>query len=381
MRLPAFRPRVFYNPQGRYLRCLVRDKLIRATPEETVRQRVLAWLTREKRLAKGQLKLEDNLSYANRSRGRPDISVYDDSGKCRLIVEVKRSEDVAGYDALSQAQRYARRLAVTEVWVTNGDRHSFARRTPSGAWREVWGSRILRAESLGRLKASQIPNPKNKKGVGRYLRLFPEFRALEREKLECLLTLRKLLQQPGHFFKLPYSHNGLHIIADRDMSSLSFQTPGGRHSGNYRIFLVATEGRVETAAVGVNLWWPANAILCVGFLKEDRKHHALQLQLTGCRRQRNGSFDIYHHGMIGGRSMPTQLVFEAIRDYGRDDLLHTDSEGRTRVYLGRLPSFSGMTWRNSRAFLSNLLDYAIIRTNLREGRPYHRDGENGTRVR
>src|SRR3972149_144949 len=199
VRLPAFRPRVFYNPQGRYLRCLVRDKLIRATPEETVRQRVLAWLTREKRLAKGQLKLEDNLSYANRSRGRPDISVYDDSGKCRLIVEVKRSEDVAGYDALSQAQRYARRLAVTEVWVTNGDRHSFARRTPSGAWREVRGSRILRAESLGRLKASQIPNPKNKKGVGRYLRLFPEFRALEREKLECLLTLRKLLQQPGHF--------------------------------------------------------------------------------------------------------------------------------------------------------------------------------------
>ncbi len=112
MRLPTFRPRIFYSRQGRYLRCLVRDKLVRATPEEAVRQRVLAWLIREKRLSKGQLKLEDNLSYANRRRGRPDIAVFDDSGKCRVIVEVKRSEDVAGYDALRQAQRYARRLAV-----------------------------------------------------------------------------------------------------------------------------------------------------------------------------------------------------------------------------------------------------------------------------
>ncbi len=374
MRLPIFRPRIFYNRQGRYLRCLVRDKLVRATPEETVRQRVLAWLIREKRLAKGQLKLEDNLRYANRHRGRPDISVCDDSGKCRMIVEVKRSEDVAGYDALRQAQRYARRLVVREVWVTNGDRHSFARRAASGTWREVRGSRILIAQDLGRLKASRIPNPSNQKGVGRYLRLFPEFRALDREELECVLTLRRLLQQPRHFFRLPYSYNDLHIIADRDMSPLSFQTPGGRHSGNYRVFLVATEGRVETAAVAVNPWWPDHAILCVGFLKEDRKHHALQLQLTGCRQRPNGSFDVYHHGMIGGRSMPAKLVFEAIRDRGREDLVHSDSEGRRRVYLGRLPSFSRMTWRNSRVFLANLLDYAIIRTNLREGRPYRRNG-------
>jgi hypothetical protein len=128
MKLPAFRPRIFYSREGRYLRRLVRDKLVRATPEEAIRQRVLSWLIREKRLAKGQLKLEDNLSYADRRRGRPDISVCDDSGRCRVIVEVKRADDMAGYDALRQAQRYARRLAVTEVWVTNGERHAFARR-------------------------------------------------------------------------------------------------------------------------------------------------------------------------------------------------------------------------------------------------------------
>jgi len=61
VRLPPFRPRIFYSRRGRYLRRLVRDKLIRATPEEKVRQRVLAWLIRTKRLTKFQLKLEDNL--------------------------------------------------------------------------------------------------------------------------------------------------------------------------------------------------------------------------------------------------------------------------------------------------------------------------------
>lgn len=300
LKLPAFHPRVLYSHRGKLLRCLARNQLVRATPEEIVRQRVLNWLIREKRLAKGQLKLEDSLTYADRTRGRPDVVVCDEDGRCRLIVEVKRSTYVAGHDALNQAQRYARRLAVSEVWVTNGDRHSFARKTRSGIWRPARGS----------------------------------------------------------------------VIEDRDLSPLTFRTPGGTHTSDYRVFLVATEGRVETAAIGVNAWGPNHAILCVGFLKENRKHHALQLQLDGCEMRTGSEFEIYHHGVIGGRAIGAETVFEAIRDHGRDDLIQKDTDGRTQVYLGRLPGFSSMTWRASKAFLSNLLHYAIIRTNLREARPY-----------
>lgn len=370
LKLPAFYPSLLYSRQGKLLRCLVRDQLVRATPEEIVRQRVLQWLMREKRLAKGQLKLEDSLTYADRTRGRPDVVVCDEDGTCCLVVEVKRATHVAGHDALSQAQRYARRLAVSEVWVTNGDRHSVARKTRSGSWQVARASAVLGTADLGQLRAEHIPDPKNRRAVDAYLLKNRRFHGLQGSKLTCLLTLQKLLQQPRSFFKFPYSSRGLHLIADRDMSPLTFRTPGGPHTSDYRVLLVATEGRVETGAIGVNAWGPHHAILCVGFLKENRKHHALQLQLDGCEMRSGGEFDIYHHGMIGGRSIGAETVFQAIRDHGRDDLIQKDANGRTRVYLGRLPGYSSVTWRASRAFLSNLLHYAIIRTNLREARPY-----------
>jgi hypothetical protein len=374
--LPRYHPTVLYGRRGKQLRCLARDQLVRATPEERVRQRVLSWLIREKRLAKGQLKLEDSLSYADRTRGRPDIMVCDEDGRCQLIVEVKRADHVAGHDAQKQARRYALPLEVNEVWVTNGERHSFARRSRSGEWSEVKRSKVLAADNLGQLRPERIPRPGHRRAVEAYLKRNRRFRGLRGDTLACFLALQALVQQPRGFFKLPYHFRGLHLLSDRDMSPLTFPTPMGWHTSDYRIFLVATEGRVETAAIGVNPWGARRAILSIGFLKGNRKHHALQLQLDGCERREDGGFDVYHHGVIGGRTIGADVTFAAIRDHGREDLLCNDSDGRPRVYLGCLPSPSRMTWQTSRALLSNLLHYAVIRTNLREARPY-RAGDTG----
>jgi hypothetical protein len=190
-----------------------------------------------------------------------------------------------------------------------------------------------------------------------------------------LLALEKFVYSSRGFFRLPYSHDGVHILEDRGYSSLSFHTPGGNWDSAYRLFLVGTEGSVETVAIGTNPWGVKreDAILCVGFIKKKRKHHALQLQLRQHCEARGNGFDVYHDGRMGGRSRKISEVLQAVRDEGRDDLLkEVKREGKTKtmVYLGRLPSYNRMTWRAVRPFLANLLHYSLIRTNLREGHPY-----------
>jgi hypothetical protein len=193
------------------------------------------------------------------------------------------------------------------------------------------------------------------------------------DTLDCALTWQRLIQASGDFFKLPYSRGGLHILEDRGLTRLTFHTPGRGpgHTTWYRVFLAATEGRVETIAVGVNSWNPDQAILSVGFLKEARKHHALQLQLSKCPRRPDGAFDIEHHGRMGGRSIASAVVRAALEDAGRDDLLRVDGpDGKVTILLGILPQPSRLSWRTSAVLLSNLLHYAVVRTNLREHLPY-----------
>ena len=55
--LPDFHPVVTHGTQAT-VQCLIRDKAVRATPEERVRQRVLHWLVHGKRWGKDNLRLE-----------------------------------------------------------------------------------------------------------------------------------------------------------------------------------------------------------------------------------------------------------------------------------------------------------------------------------
>lgn len=262
-----------------------------------------------------------------------------------------------------------------DLWLTNGEDHAFLHCSlPGGAWKRVLRSSWLNERLRGGSRLHRVPAPPNTSRVREYLRWAGFSTRLSPDIIEPLLTIEKLVYQPKGFFRLPCSRNGLHILEDRGISPLSISTPGGVHTSDYRVFLVATEGRVETAAIGVNPWDSRRAILCVGFLKENRKHHALQLQLGGCLRRPDGSFDVHHHGRMGGRTQPVARVFEAVQDHGRDDLLRADRGGGMQVHLGRLPPFRKLTWRSVRPFLANLLHYAIIRTNLREGRPYRGSG-------
>ena len=62
--LPEFHPVVTHGT-GDTIQCLVRDKAVRTTPEERVRQRVLHWLIHDKGWRKEDLRLEKSYAWVS----------------------------------------------------------------------------------------------------------------------------------------------------------------------------------------------------------------------------------------------------------------------------------------------------------------------------
>ena len=106
--LPDFDPVVTHGTEAT-VQCLIRDKAVRATPEERVRQRVLHWLVHNKGWSKENLRLEQSYQWVSdpaRTRIRSDIELLDD-GDVLIIVECKRSDVPLDERVDQQAIEYA----------------------------------------------------------------------------------------------------------------------------------------------------------------------------------------------------------------------------------------------------------------------------------
>lgn len=359
--LKAYRTPISMDGTRRYLRCVVRHRNIVASAEEVVRQTVLLFLKMELKVPVTLMLVEDRIEYSNGSYGRADVVLMGSNDKPILVIECKEPGILLGYNVMQQAIRYAQVRRVREVWLTNGVDNKYYRKTKPGYWESV-----QELEALSRVPrdGQTIPSPPVD---GRGLQKFKLDRLKSRMLTQFAVSaLHLILAKPG-FYQLPWSHKGVHLLEDRGLSDLSIKTPVGRWNSTYRLFLVASEGRVITAGVGLNRWADGGLILCVAVLKENRTHHALQLNVSRYVEESDGTFQVYHDGIMGGRSIRKDLVINAVYESCRDDLIGKDG----RLYLGAVPSVAGdVSWRNSRELMGNLLHYALIRTELREANKY-----------
>lgn len=100
----------------------IRNKYVAMTPEEWVRQNFLQYLIREKQFPKTLLSIERQLSLYQMSV-RPDIVVYNNQGKPRLIVECKAPDVKISQQTFNQIAKYNITLRVDYLIVTNGMNH------------------------------------------------------------------------------------------------------------------------------------------------------------------------------------------------------------------------------------------------------------------
>ena len=110
----------------------LRKKWVARTPEEVVRQDVIAWLRNVKGFPETLMESEYDFLY-NRRHYRADILVFDRQLQPHLLVECKAPGVPLDRAVVEQVVRYTRVLAVQYVMVTNGEATHLLRRRPDGS--------------------------------------------------------------------------------------------------------------------------------------------------------------------------------------------------------------------------------------------------------
>lgn len=112
----------------------LRRKMVARTPEEEVRQAVIAWLRDARGFSEGLMESEYGFTY-NRRRYRADILVFDKELKPHLLVECKAPSVKIDSKVIEQVVRYTRVLDVKYIMVTNGSTtHMLRRRNGGGGY-------------------------------------------------------------------------------------------------------------------------------------------------------------------------------------------------------------------------------------------------------
>ena len=104
------------------LRCIVRQRWIEASPEESVRQALLHYLIHNLDYPKGRFSVESTVM-VNGQRRRTDVLIHDEYGKVLMIIECKAPEIPIDEKTLAQISMYNHALDAPYLILSNGNDH------------------------------------------------------------------------------------------------------------------------------------------------------------------------------------------------------------------------------------------------------------------
>lgn len=122
LNLPTYEFRTTERDGNRVIYDPLRERYVRLTPEEWVRQHFVRYLTGTLDVPTGLVAVEASFRYQSQPR-RADIIVHDRQGDPLLLVECKAPRVSIGQDAFDQCARYNIVLGAPYLVVTNGQTH------------------------------------------------------------------------------------------------------------------------------------------------------------------------------------------------------------------------------------------------------------------
>ena len=100
----------------------VRQKYVRLTPEEWVRQHFVQYLIQEQGVPQALIAIEMGFTYQGMQR-RADVVIYDRQGQPLMMVECKAADVTVQQAAFDQVARYNKVVEARYLVVTNGLDH------------------------------------------------------------------------------------------------------------------------------------------------------------------------------------------------------------------------------------------------------------------
>ena len=126
LNLPEYSFKIKSEGQRKYIFDNIRKRYVVLTPEEWVRQNMIAWMTQEKNYPASLISVELQMK-VNRMERRADIVLFGREGKPLMIIECKAPGVRITQKAFDQAARYNIDMKVEYLVVTNGLVHYCAR--------------------------------------------------------------------------------------------------------------------------------------------------------------------------------------------------------------------------------------------------------------
>lgn len=375
----------------------IRKQLIPATPEETIRQKVISYLIDTLEVPADMMNVEVSLSrylsqYGVESRKRADIVIWgkgkNGNSYALTIIECKADNIPLDERVYDQAVEYGKDLGSTYIVLTNG------RKTYCYKYEDTKDD-YLPIKQLpqyeGMLTGECVPvepqKPKkripyekleeellNSNPVDEYA---PWYFIHEDTSMELALPSCNLMEGLlDDSVKMPTGDYGLfELLKDYGLRYLTYgNASGGQYDNFYRSFLVKVDGNTELYSLCFNPCGGAGkdeskrrtfTYLCVAHDDEKKYHHALQLSIDKLAVADGKTVKFYHDGTIAvgnlGRGKGSELKELVEKRYPK--IVMGD-----KYYLGSITADHLLRLDEPDVInlIVNLISYSIVREEYRE---------------
>ena len=375
------------NRNRKYVYDKSRKKEVAATPEEKVRQAVVAyfrWILHTPiRYIQTEISMKRYGYIGNKDRA--DIIVLRPDGETVLaVIECKADYVEISKDVIAQMLRYAETLNAEFAFSTNGKKlvsYGFDKKrgyvpiTCPASYKSMnnsWQNTLSQNKTIcGRASLEKLRSAGYiRKHYDRYIG-----RGTKEELLPFIANLCDCLREIQIYLK-PKEYSGFTLEQDLGVRTLEIVVPGGAvfNNSNYRMFEVRDRNALRyTIGMAVSVYGSTEkekTILAVAVDAGHRCHHALQLILDTnvmIREVKTGKrFEVTHNAKINVGRKGTARIRDVLQFIKNE--IPTLVRDDQRVYLG---SFSddeliSVTSPDFKEFFENLINYVLLLEKFRE---------------
>lgn len=372
--------------------CKIRNRLIKKTPEELVRQAFIEYLIVEKNIPIDRIEIEFPLTRVKKGdKKRADILVYgdDDNEKVVLVVECKKGDWGLTDRDVEQAKYYNSVLKANCIILTNGNYH-LTYKIFNDEYKEIsiipTYNNLLKDHSLKKHIVEESFYERNtfeelysKETHDSFLEWGHIGVDTKKELYPFISNLVDLVFDNNSKFE-NLSFNGNIILKDLGTVIDSFgNAAGGNWNGEYKKFLVRNKNG-DHQTIGIGIFGSAKnenhprfgdskgyTYLVVSVDDYEKSHNSLQLNIDNNVKLINGIYHINHNGKLtSGHS--GSIKFEVVKSYLKKHAPHLLVHGDT-IQLGVFPDKKLYLHSDKYAidFITNLIEYAILRDEIRRG--------------
>ena len=357
-----------------------RDKLIPATPEETVRQKVLIWLEKELKVPHDVILVEMLLSKCGlNSKDRADIVIsrFGEEGLLYpvAIVECKANTVQISSNTIEQCCRYTDALGIDYAFVTNGvemlafhynekdDQYIQLAAVPT--YQQMLDGKTndyVPMEPPKRLSMSEMQQPEfQQRYIDSYIigeKSTPNVIAHCINLFDGLVDMDRTLSRPGGVLFSIEKDLGVRVSSYGNAAGYDYVAP-------YRCFLVKDmAGNHQIVSLGLNDYGNNKTILCVAIDDFKKSHHSLQLLVDAFMIRRgkklvfthNGKIAVGHRGSAPVKGLISKIISQLPHLYQNE-----------RIVLGAVDADKLMMLDapDVTELVINLIDYALLRDEYR----------------